>query len=101
MVIVSWAIAKSWAWIISCINWHITVHPDLYIDMDIKRDNGWKIGIEAEEDQEQDDMGSTAITFILLFLITLLFSIVTTAFKVIISFYVRVMHRFNSTRERQ
>lgn len=57
--------------------------------------------VEAEKDQEQDDMGSTAITFILLFLITLLFSIVTTAFKVIMSLYVRVVHRLNSTRERK
>lgn len=33
-------------------------------------------------DVEEDNMGDTAITFILLFLLTLLFSIGTTAFKV-------------------
>lgn len=33
-------------------------------------------------DAEEDSMGSTAITFILLFLITLLFTIGTTALKV-------------------
>ncbi|KAL6102755.1 uncharacterized protein ACO6RY_02305 [Pungitius sinensis] len=31
---------------------------------------------------EEDHMGSTGLTFILLFLITLLFTIATTAFKV-------------------
>uniref|UniRef100_A0A8C2XMA9 Ig-like domain-containing protein n=1 Tax=Cyclopterus lumpus TaxID=8103 RepID=A0A8C2XMA9_CYCLU len=49
----------------------------------------WNSTMEAEE----DNMGSTALTFILLFLITLLFTIGTTAFKVMMSFYVRVVHR--------
>lgn len=41
----------------------------------------WNVGLEPED----DNMGDTAITFILLFLITLLFTIGTTAFKVIMS----------------
>lgn len=40
--------------------------------------NPWDDALDAEE----DNMGSTAITFILLFLITLLFTIGTTALKV-------------------
>lgn len=38
----------------------------------------WSSAVDAEE----DNMGDTAITFIFLFLLTLLFSIATTAFKV-------------------
>uniref|UniRef100_A0A3B4TLJ2 Ig-like domain-containing protein n=1 Tax=Seriola dumerili TaxID=41447 RepID=A0A3B4TLJ2_SERDU len=38
---------------------------------------------------EEDNMGGTALTFILLFLITLLFTIGTTVFKVTMSLYVR------------
>lgn len=85
MGIVSWAVFESWVWIISGINWPITVHPDARMNT----------GVDCIEpdDQVQDDMGNTAITFILLFLITLLFSIVTTAFKVIIILYIGFVQR--------
>ena len=44
----------------------------------------WNSAMEAEE----DNMGDTAVTFILLFLITLLFTIGTTAFKVMMNLYI-------------
>lgn len=53
----------------------------------IKMDYQWNSTIEAE-----DDMGRIALTFILLFIITLMFTIATTAFKVILSLHVRVEH---------
>lgn len=43
---------------------------------------------------EEDNMGSTGLTFILLFLITLLFTIATTAFKVMETLHVTDVHRF-------
>lgn len=44
----------------------------------IEINHQWNSAMDAEE----DNMGDTAVTFILLFLITLLFTIGTTAFKV-------------------
>ncbi|KAK5914233.1 hypothetical protein CgunFtcFv8_008689 [Champsocephalus gunnari] len=55
------------------------IHDDSnQTDID-KKVEGYDMGYT---EVEEDNMGSTAITFILLFLITLLFSIGTTAFKV-------------------
>ncbi|XP_077411709.1 uncharacterized protein ighd [Vanacampus margaritifer] len=45
----------------------------------VETNHQWNNAVDAE----QDNMGNTALTFILLFLITLLFSIGTTVFKVI------------------
>ncbi|KAG7243668.1 hypothetical protein INR49_011225, partial [Caranx melampygus] len=47
-----------------------------------KIDQGIVFDTDSTIEAEEDNMGSTAITFILLFLVTLLFTIGTTAFKV-------------------
>ncbi|XP_077353008.1 uncharacterized protein ighd [Festucalex cinctus] len=51
------------------------VHPP---DVLVETTHQWNNAVDAE----QDNMGNTALTFILLFLITLLFSIGTTVFKI-------------------
>uniref|UniRef100_A0A3B3W1I7 Ig-like domain-containing protein n=1 Tax=Poecilia latipinna TaxID=48699 RepID=A0A3B3W1I7_9TELE len=60
------------------------VHSTEWIDpvkKEYKRSNGKKT-VQNSITTEEDDMTNTAITFILLFLLTLVFSIGTTAFKV-------------------
>nr|XP_057905680.1 uncharacterized protein LOC131103419 [Doryrhamphus excisus] len=55
----------------------------------VETSHQWSDAVEAE----QDNMGNTALTFILLFLITLLFSIGTTIFKQLFLHLACVMHR--------
>lgn len=68
---------KTWEWAITQRNLralYFIINSGFLIETNHHLDN--------TVDVEEDNMGDTAITFILLFLLTLLFSIGTTAFKV-------------------
>lgn len=69
---------KMWEWVIMQRNLcalYLIINSEF---LSFETNYHWDCTVDVEE----DNMGDTAITFILLFLLTLLFSIGTTAFKV-------------------